>query len=287
MRIIRHSYKKDIGGREEQQDTVNIVQNEKKILMVLADGMGGHSGGRKASEIFVSTAEEHFKNRSHVEKKEFFNNIINDTVKQIELYAKENKQNPHTTATLALIGDKQVDFANVGDSRVYIFDKKTLLTRTRDHSIPEILFQMGEIEEHEMASHPDQNKLTKSLGSNAQGKATHYSYELKEKNDYFILLCSDGFWEYVKEEEMRYFLFNFEINKALNSMVELTKKRGGKRGNNISVAVTRLFNEESNQEIKKTEKNQKNKTNAIEESYSILLILSLVIVGILALAFTL
>jgi protein phosphatase len=284
MKIINHLYKKDIGGREEQQDSVNILQNEKTILMALADGMGGHSGGRKASELFVTTAEEHFKSRRYKEEKEFFNNIISDTVSKIEAYAKEQNQDPHTTATLALIVDNQVHFTNVGDSRVYIFDKDALLIRTRDHSIPEMLLQMGEIEEHEMATHPDQNKLTKSLGSNLEVKATQYSYELKKGSDHAILLCSDGFWEYVKEDEMRYFLFNFELEKALNSMIALAKKRGGERGDNISVAVTTLFYDEESEVLEKTKKIQKTDHTLRKQKWLVPLITSVTIMGILAIS---
>ncbi len=285
MRIIKHLYKKDIGGREEQQDSVTVVQNGNEILMALADGMGGHSGGKKASELFVSTAEEHFKDRSYREAKEFFNHIISDAINKIELYAKEANQDPHTTATLALIGKNKIHFSNVGDSRVYIFDEANLLMRTRDHSIPEMLLQMGEIEEHEMATHPDQNKLTKSLGLNAQGKATHYSYELKEGSDYMILLCSDGFWEYVKEEEMRYFLFHFELEKALNSMIDLAKKRGGEHGDNISVAATTLFYNEENEEIEATQRIEKHKAISTKNKYIIPLVLISALMGIFAIAY--
>ena len=284
MKVINYLYNKDIGGREEQQDSVNILQDNKTILMALADGMGGHSGGRKASELFVSTAEAHFKNKSYKEEKEFFNNIINNTVAQIEIYAKEQNQDPHTTATLALIVDNQVHFTNVGDSRVYIFNKENLLIRTRDHSIPEMLLQMGEIEEHEMATHPDQNKLTKSLGSNTKVKATHYSYELQKGSDHVILLCSDGFWEYVKEEEMRYFLFHFELEKALNSMIDLAKKRGGERGDNISVAVTTLFYDEESDVMEKTKKIQKTNNNLIKKKWLVPLITSLTVIGVLAIS---
>ena len=286
MRTIEYLYKKDIGGREEQQDSVNIVQNKKETLIALADGMGGHSGGRRASEIFIATAEEHFKNKKYSDVKKFFNDIISDSVTHIEAYAKESEQDPHTTATLALVKGKHLYFANVGDSRVYLFDNKTLVTRSRDHSVPEMLFQMGEIEEHEMATHPDQNKLTKSLGSNTQCKPTHYQHELKKNSDYMILVCSDGFWEYVKEEEMRYFLLHFELNKAVNSMIDLAKQRGGERGDNISVGVITLF-QDTEEELEVTEEIQKVEEDSKKNPYIIPMVSSLILMGILLIAYIL
>jgi serine/threonine protein phosphatase PrpC len=99
-----------------------------------------------------------------------------------------------------------------------------------------------------------------------------------------ILVCSDGFWEYVKEEEMRYFLLHFKLDKALNSMVDLAKKRGGERGDNISVGVITLF-QERNKELEITEKIEKTTIESKNNLYVVPLILSFILATILLITY--
>ncbi len=288
MRKINHLSKRDIGGRSEQQDSVVIVQDGNDLLISLADGMGGHSGGARASSIFTNISQVYFENKSYENPQIFFQDIITHSEEEIKFYAKQSGEDPHTTATLALIKDEYIHFANIGDSRVYIFDRVELQKRTRDHSVPEMLLQMGEITEEQIATHPDQNKLTKSLGPNSNEMPNYYSYKLNKNKDYIILLCSDGFWEYVEEQEMIHFIFGSELNIALNNMVQIAKKRGGNYGDNISVAVATLMCQKQKKEltksfikIEKTEKRRriKNKYNYIKLFY-ILLIIFMIIIGI-------
>jgi TRAP transporter TAXI family solute receptor len=240
MREIKHSFKKHIGARKDQQDSVNITQNGKDILIALGDGMGGHTGGAMASNLFITKAQNLFENNNYENTQDFFQKIVFESENDIANFAKQSGEDPHTTATLALINDKKVTFANIGDSRVYIFDRNGLILRSRDHSVPEMLLQIGDISEDEMATHPDQNKLTKSLGPDSHEKLSHYSFEFQEDQDYIVLVCSDGFWEYVKEKEMAHFLFNSNIETALSNMIEIARKRGRDKGDNISVGVAIL-----------------------------------------------
>ncbi|NEW60697.1 serine/threonine-protein phosphatase [Sulfurovum sp. bin170] len=291
MRKIKYLDKRDQGARKDQQDSVDIVHNGDDVLIALGDGMGGHSGGKRASEIFISTARNHFESYDYYHHQEFFNNIIYETEDEIALYANQSGEDPRTTATLALILDNAVHFANVGDSRVYIFDREGLIIRSRDHSVPEMLLQMGEIEEHEMATHPDQNKLTKSLGPDSHVEATHYSYQLNYNSDYIVLVCSDGFWEYVDEQEMMYFLFNFELSTALTSMIDIARERGGSGGDNISVGVATLIAdkpkkeaiEEDNWEESETidEEIETPKRSFLQRYFILILSLLVVLVGII------
>lgn len=247
MREIKHLSKKNIGARKDQQDSVNITQNGDDILIALGDGMGGHTGGAKASNIFVTVAQNAFENKSYGNPKEFFEDIVFEAEEGIDKYEKQSGEDPHTTSTLALIKDGHVHFSNIGDSRVYIFDRDGLVVRSRDHSVPEMLLQMGEITEDEMATHPDQNKLTKSLGPDSHEKPSYYEHKLENSKDYIVLVCSDGFWEYVKEQEMMYFLFNSELEQALSNMIKIARERGGEKGDNISVGVVTMFYKEQKQ----------------------------------------
>lgn len=234
--------KKDIGARDYQEDSVDIIKNGEDTLFVLGDGMGGHSGGSIASDTLISVAREAFTTMSYENPKEFFNEIVATAHEKIKTYAEESGEDPNSTVAFALVTGNILHYANIGDSRVYIFDEYGLVTRTRDHSIPEMLFQMGEIREEEMATHPDQNKITKSLGPSKLTKVTYRDFYLQSDKNYMILLCSDGFWEYVSEYEMNK-LFNLEIDDIeaeLERLIALINQRAGVRADNISVAIGKI-----------------------------------------------
>jgi len=234
--------RKDIGARDYQEDNVLIVENGQDVLFVLGDGMGGHTGGSKASEILVTVAQSLFLEQDYSEPQEFFNTIISIAHNKIKEYAQESGEDPNSTVALALVVGNTLHYANIGDSRVYIFDEYGLLTRTRDHSIPEMLFQMGEISEEDMATHPDQNRITRSLGPYKVTNVTYRDFYFQANKSYMILLCSDGFWEYISEHEMSQ-LFNIEgshIENRLEELILLINQRAGASADNISVALAKI-----------------------------------------------
>ncbi len=285
MKNLQYLSKKHIGAREDQQDSVNITQNGDDIFVALGDGMGGHTGGAKASNIFITVAQNHFENKSYKNPKEFFEDIIYEAEEKIDEYENQSGENPHTTATLALLKNNHIYFSNIGDSRIYIFTRDGLAVRTRDHSVPEMLFQMGEITEKDMATHPDQNKLTKSLGPKTHEKLSYYEHEIEDDKEFIILVCSDGFWEYVQEREMMYWANSFELEYALSKMIEIARINGGDKGDNISVGIVtnRILKTKKNknvgkvQDIKNEEsvvkKHKKKKSKSLDFSMSILLVI--------------
>lgn len=228
--------KLDIGDREEQQDNCDVFVKDHQVLMVLGDGMGGHKGGAIASELLVREAGMAF--LSKLKPKLLMETIVQNTIEQMKL-KKENDPNinPHTTCVMALINGKKLYFGHIGDSRLYYFKDSKFVKRTKDHSVVQMLVNMGEIEEHEMATHPDQNKLLKSLGTEKDVEITYAEESLDLSKNFAVLICSDGFWEYVSPKEMQEYLFTMDLDKALKVMVGIAKKRGGEGGDNISVAA--------------------------------------------------
>jgi len=233
----------DIGARESQQDNLDIIQDKGNILMVLGDGMGGHTGGAKASEILINISKRAFTGNNYKNPEEFFNSVIATSHKEITLFSQETGEDPNTTASFALLKGNTLHYGYIGDTRIYIFDKNGLITRTRDDSVPEMLYQLGEISEDEIATHPEQNRLTKSLGSYQLNKVVYKSYIFKENEEYMVIVCSDGFWTEISNTEM-YTLFTVEemdINKKLDELIELSKNRAGNRADNISIAFTKIY----------------------------------------------
>jgi len=235
-----------IGGRESQQDTILIERDNRRLVMVIADGMGGHRGGEIASQIVEEQTKKSFQEsiNSGLSANIFLKNLI-PLINRLILEKREKLQiTPYTTIVIAIIQDGYIHYANIGDSRLYIFDKNRLINRTRDHSVPEMLFQMGDIEEEEMATHPDQNKLTKSLGEKNLSSWSIKKYRLDPSIEYAIVLCSDGLWEYFNDKEMRDRLFKIgttqnEIYATVHEMINQAHKTGGRRGDNISLIVAK------------------------------------------------
>lgn len=225
-----------IGGREEQQDSVEILSSNQSTLLIVADGMGGHQGGRKASSLLTETAAEIFRNTARIDDTEhFFNTIIQTAYQRIREYANQTGSNPHATVVMLLLQNQQAFWAHIGDSRLIRFKRGQFHERTRDHSVVELLVHDGEIDESEMADHPDQNKLLRSIGGEAAPKASFGKAGL-EAGDAF-LLCSDGLWETVSNQEMAQHIYNKSPQEAADFLVGTAQDRGGKTGDNVSCAL--------------------------------------------------
>jgi len=228
----------NIGGRDEQQDACNVFKNKSSTLLALGDGMGGHSGGKVASETLIAEAKYAYSRHQGIIKnpKEFFQGIVDGTMSALTQYKEENPESdPHTTCVLALIQNNKLFVGHIGDSRMYLFINKKFEKRSRDHSVVQMLLNEGEITEEEMATHPDQNKLLKSISTRKEVKITVKEYDLPADKSNAVLICSDGFWEQITTDEMQSQLFKKPLKEALTTMVNTAKVRGGNEGDNISV----------------------------------------------------
>ena len=275
---MRPIYKIDIGGRDEQQDSCEVFYKSYSTFLVLGDGMGGHKGGAKASKTLVEYAKLAYDSevRNIAHPKAFFQSIVNHTMEALKSYREDHTDtDPQTTCVLVLIQDNMVYSMHIGDSRVYILDDGKYQWRTKDHSVVQMLLNLGEITEDEMATHPDQNRLLKSLNSKKEVDGTFKVTPLPNGKS-IVLVCSDGFWEYISVKEMRKYSFKMDIDKALSQMVSLAKQRGGVDGDNISVAVS----------MQETQKKIKTSTIAIKTKLiTIIGLLLLIILSLLSIKY--
>lgn len=232
----------NIGKRNEQQDSLDFFQDSVKSLLVVADGMGGHKGGEMASSTIIEESKKHFETFKDIkieDVEEFFQTIVENTTQSLKqkVEAHEGYIDPHTTVAFALIQEHSVFVGNIGDSRVYIFEDGEFKQRSKDHSVVEYLFDIGRIREKDMATHPDQNKLLRSINAKESSEISFFKRELKDEN-FAVLVCSDGFWEGVSKEEMIKNLFSKkELKISLDEMVSIALKNGGERCDNISVVA--------------------------------------------------
>lgn len=232
-----------IGGREEQQDRVGFFHSRDgtACLLLVADGMGGHRGGSLAAQTLLEIAETKWDSCGGAPKdpKQFLENLCQDAHQEINLRGREQGLDPRSTVVALIVQESSACWVHVGDSRLYLFRGQELRVRTRDHSLVQELVEAGQIAEEDMATHPDQNKLLRSIGGEYPPETTHGSTSLRPTDP--LLLCSDGFWEQITAEEMAVALAARNLDESLNHLADLAVRRGGPSGDNVAVAAVRAL----------------------------------------------
>lgn len=235
------AYDNHIGGREEQQDRIATFStpDNQQHLLVAADGMGGHQGGSLASEIVIETAELAWQEQSdsltNKDISQFLQYICEQAHENINNFGKQHNISPRSTCVVAYIKDQHLWWAHLGDSRLYHFRGSKLLERTKDHSIVQLLYDLGRIKEEDMATHPDQGCLLKGLGGDEEIQADFGEAKLHSGDS--IVLCTDGFWEHVTTEQIATSLqkTNKPLKQRVQQLVTDVLENGGAEGDNISI----------------------------------------------------
>ena len=233
-----------IGDREEQQDRLLIIQSKKEpgvILFIVADGMGGHTGGAMAAQQVMSTAQQIFGNfhTGTDSPKKLLTNIIHESHLIITLSSYTSEAEPHSTVVAMLLQKDRADWAYVGDSRLYHYRGQKLIQRTRDHSYVEQLFREGKIKEEDMEKHPNKNILVHCLGAANPPLIDFGGVDKLEADDTFIL-CSDGLWAYYSDYELGSILASCPPRVASEQLISMARAQGNGRGDNISLAIAKL-----------------------------------------------
>ncbi|MGR9051165.1 MAG: PP2C family protein-serine/threonine phosphatase [Gammaproteobacteria bacterium] len=210
------------GDREVNQDAMAHIIEDDFGLFIVADGLGGHQAGEKASRLLckgVLQLTEKYRNELSNNPSEFFSQWIDEAVDEMKrMFADdEAAYKAHTTCAILYIGERLVITAHCGDSRIYRMNPEKILWRTKDHSVPQQLLEDGEITEYEMAQHPEQNRLTRSINIMKLHSAEVNVYPPAIPGETFIL-CSDGFWEFIKPSEL------LELAQPSSGKAELGKK---------------------------------------------------------------
>ncbi|HEX4330269.1 MAG TPA: protein phosphatase 2C domain-containing protein [Burkholderiales bacterium] len=233
-----------IGDRSEQQDRLIIIPSKKEpgvVLAVVADGMGGHTGGAMAAQQVVSTAQQIFENYSTKDEtpQKLLTSIVHESHLIITLSSYTSEQEPHSTVVAMLLQKDRADWAFVGDSRLYHFRGQPLIQRTIDHSYVEQLFKEGKITAAEKETHPNKNILVHCLGGQNPPLIDFGSTDKLEPNDCFIL-CSDGLWAYFSDIELGAILSSCAPRIASEQLIALARERGAGHGDNVSLAIIKL-----------------------------------------------
>ncbi|TFW27564.1 serine/threonine-protein phosphatase [Massilia arenosa] len=212
-----------IGGRKVNQDRMGYSFTRDALLMVLADGMGGHLQGEVAAEITMRTMSAMFQAQAtpYVKKPErFLEEAFMAAHHEIHRYRAANNlpDTPRTTVVACLVQHNCAIWAHCGDSRLYWIRRGQVLGRTRDHSHVEHMVVKGQVTPAEALTHPDRNKLYNCLGASALPKV-EVSRQASLLPGDILMLCSDGLWAMVEDDTIAHKLTSQTIVRGVPELL--------------------------------------------------------------------
>lgn len=238
---IEYAHFTDKGGRPVNEDFADAVTKNGASCFVLCDGLGGHGMGDKASRFVVSFIKERFLSCSGTE--EFVSDLVERTQNAIHMQQRELGLDGKmkTTGVVLVVEENRAVCLHVGDSRMYQFRNGSVIFRTRDHSIPQMLVMTGDISEDDIRRHPDRNKVLRAFGDDHDPLKSDRS-DLKVESGDSFLLCSDGFWEPVTDEEMTAYLSGTGSAKAwLGEMAKAARANSNEKSmDNFTAIAVRI-----------------------------------------------
>ncbi|KAF1046517.1 PP2C family protein-serine/threonine phosphatase [Xylophilus sp.] len=233
------------GDREYQQDQVALLSHPRAhgcLLGVVADGMGGRSGGRKASDQVILTARQLFERYAPGtdDGAALLQQLVREAHIVIRLTAISSEQEPHSTLAAFLVnplGD--VHWVHAGDSRIYHFHGGRLLCRTSDHSYVQALVDRGELSAQQAQSHPQSNILIGCLGAEQDPPATTHLIPQLQPGD-ALMACSDGIWHYFLPDELTAVVTSLSPREATEFLIDKARVRARGGGDNLSLVIVKV-----------------------------------------------
>ena len=233
--------KTDIGKKRSlNQDIFKLGQNADTIWAIVCDGPGGENAGEVASYIAVNAADRYIKDNLETVKdqqdaKELVINSVNTANNAViqKAEAAKNLEGMSTTIVCLLVYNNMLHVANVGDSRAYAILNDKITQITKDHSVVQALLDSGKISKEQAENHPNKNCLVQVLGLNQTISPAYFCQEFFESLK--VLVCTDGLYNYLTEEDIIFVLNNFKAEKVTNEFINLALKRGG--ADNITVVT--------------------------------------------------
>jgi serine/threonine protein phosphatase PrpC len=235
------------GGRPYNEDRVAYAYTSDAMVMVLCDGMGGHARGEVAAQLTVQVITGLFRSRANPVLPDMSTFLLDalyaahDAINEYTM-RKRLPEPPRTTSVVCVVQKGMACWAHVGDSRLYHFNRHGFLSRTRDHSAVQQLFEEGAISEGEMGIHPDRNKLYNSVGGFTLPDID-LGQPMKLHAGDVLLMCTDGVWPELTPKEMFATLRAYPLEKAVKNMMDHAEYRGGTDCDNLSVVAMRYGEE--------------------------------------------
>lgn len=184
------------GGRAVNEDSSVYVINDDRGIFIVADGLGGHSGGNMASSLVVNTMRSLLCDQNELSLEDCLIST-NQTLLDAQ---KDNHNNMKSTVVALTIEGDHADWIHVGDSRLYYLTNGQISHATKDHSVTYKKFLSGEISREEINFDEDRSSLLRVVGDPTRCIPEMGGRKIVSGDAF--LLCSDGLWEYLQDEEI-------------------------------------------------------------------------------------
>lgn len=238
-----------IGDRSEQQDRAAVFVHPRRrdvLMAVVADGMGGHSGGAIAAEQVLHKARQSFETFSPESESpaELLQAILREAHLVIKLARFTSVQDPHSTAAVLLLQAGRAHWAHCGDSRIYHFRGAMPIARSEDHSLVGQMLRQGQITAEQAASHPQRNLLLSCLGDEREPTIDSGGAASIAAGDSFVL-CSDGLWGHFDDAAIGAAVAGHTARLAAEELVHGARAHANGSGDNLSIVIVRLTRAET------------------------------------------
>jgi len=229
------------GGRESNEDRTGYCYSRDSLMMVVADGMGGHLHGEVAAQIAVQFLTEAFQREAGPKLADPFLFLLKNITSAHHAILDYSEvrgllETPRTTCVVAIVQDSVAWWAHVGDSRLYHIRNGRIQTRTKDHSRVQMLIDQGRLREEAASAHPERNKIFSCLGAMAAPQIELSRKVALQAGD-TLILCTDGFWSPLTGRAICTELLKSDITGAIPRLMEMAEVRGGIGCDNLSVVA--------------------------------------------------
>ncbi|MCG2575466.1 serine/threonine-protein phosphatase [Dechloromonas sp. XY25] len=261
-----------IGGRANNEDRTTYCYSRDALLMVVADGMGGHHYGEIAAQIAVQTLADSFQREARPLLADPFRflqkGMTNAHHAILDYTARHNlRDTPRTTCVACVIQDNIAYWAHAGDSRLYLMREGKVIAQTKDHSRIRLLVEEGMITEAQAVFHPDRNKIYSCLGSPTPPEI-EFSRKTPLDHGDILLLCTDGLWGEMPGDMMAAATKGANLLQVVPMILNQAETKGGQHGDNLSVVAVRwedTYVEEASSAISTQTMTQDEVTTRLEE----------------------
>ncbi len=195
-----------LGDRQDNQDRAAVVVSENAALMLVFDGMGGHSDGARAAETGLKVVQDRFiaAKQPIFDPQGFLYAALAAAHDEVVRAGSDVPVDfrPRATCAICLVQEGGAFWAHIGDSRIYQVRDGAVLRRSRDHSHVEVLIQEGAISEEEAQDHPMRNFVECCIGGDAPVPDMSITNQMRLKHGDVLLACSDGLWSGMSDNDM-------------------------------------------------------------------------------------
>lgn len=229
------------GARKNNEDRLGYSYSKEALLMVLADGMGGHLHGEIAAEIAVQSITQAFQREAQPKLADPYR-FLTDAITLAHLAiigfaaARQLPETPRTTCVACIVQDGAAYWAHVGDSRLYLIRDGRIESVTKDHSRVQRLVDAGRVRPEAMLNHPERNKIFNCLGQ-LHPPRIDVARKTNLLHGDTVYLCSDGFWGPLPPALVVDTLRDKDILKAVPELLDAAEVRAGNEGDNVSIVA--------------------------------------------------